>query len=247
MASMYKLIIVDDEIHIREGLKENLSWHELGFVITGLFENGRQALNYVERYEIDVALTDVRMPVMDGLEFARRVYEGRYPAKIVFLSGYAEFEYAQKAIEYGVHAYILKPVDWDKLALEFLKIREILDAKHHAFESGGEPRGYYEKIKNKVQEYIQENYRTATLESAAVRVFISPNYLSKIFKRKAGISFSEYLLEVKMKKAEEMLLRIENKIYEVAFAVGYDNPKNFSRAFKQYSGKTPREFRETGQ
>ena len=74
-------------------------------------------------------------------------------------------------------------------------------------------------------------------------VGMSSGYLSKIFKEKAGIGFQEYLTEVRMKKACELLDNIQFKSYDVAFYVGYDNPKNFSRAFKTYYGITPKEYR----
>jgi YesN/AraC family two-component response regulator len=244
---MYNLIIADDEVNIRNSIKKNIDWEKLGFVVTGLFENGHQALDHIEHNETHAALMDIRMPGMDGLEFARRVYKKKYPLKIVFLSGYGKFEYARQALEYGVQGYVLKPLDWDELVLELIKIKESLDTLYGVSAEDEYPQGYYKRIKNMVRIYLETNYRTATLESAAVKVYISPNYLSKIFKREMGMTFSEYLLEVKMKKAKELLLNIENKIYDIAFAVGYDNPKNFSRAFKQYSGKTPREFREAGQ
>ena len=244
---MYNLIIVDDEENIRIKLKEKLNWEKIGFSVTGLFENGKRALDYIEHNETHAALIDIRMPGMDGLEFARRVYKKQYPIKIVFLSGYSEFEYAKQALEYGVQGYILKPIDWDELVLKLIKIKEFLDSQYNPSAGEEYSRGYYTSIKSLVQVYLETNYLTATLESAAVKVFISPNYLSKIFKREMGMSFSEYLLEVKMKKAKELLLNIENKIYDVASAVGYDNPKNFSRAFKHYFGKSPREFKETGQ
>lgn len=78
-------------------------------------------------------------------------------------------------------------------------------------------------------------------------VSLSPNYLSRIFKRKKGMNFSEFLLEVKMETAAKLLRDVTKKTYEIAAEVGYDNPKNFTRAFKQYCGRTPREFREQDQ
>ena len=242
---MYRLMIVDDEQNIREGLRDSLDWNRLGFEVAGLFENGKTALDYIERYDVDVVLSDVKMPVMDGMELARQIREQGRDTVIIFLSGYAEFEYARQALAYGVHSYELKPLNREHLALTLTRVREELDN----IRNGGEaepPKGYYDQIRHAVQQYVQENYRDATLESAALTVSMSPNYLSRIFKRKTGQSFSEYLTEVKMKKAEELLRDIELKIYEISFEVGYDNPKNFTRAFKQYSGKTPREFRESG-
>ena len=90
-----------------------------------------------------------------------------------------------------------------------------------------------------MQQYLKENYRTATLEEAAAKVSLSPAYLSRVFKDKSGEGFSELLLRTRMEKACELLADIQYKSYDIAYYVGYDNPKNFSRAFKSYYGVTP--------
>jgi YesN/AraC family two-component response regulator len=94
-----------------------------------------------------------------------------------------------------------------------------------------------------VKGYIEENYREASLEEAAIAVNLSPSYLSRIFKEKCGFGFSDYLIRVRMEKACELLSDIRYKSYDIAYYIGYDNPKNFSRAFKTYYGKTPKEYR----
>ena len=94
-----------------------------------------------------------------------------------------------------------------------------------------------------VKEYIKENYKEASLENAAVRVSLSPSYLSRIFKEKCGMGFSDYLTKTRMEKACELLGDIKYKSYDIAYYIGYDNPKNFSRAFKAYFGMTPKEYR----
>lgn len=96
---------------------------------------------------------------------------------------------------------------------------------------------------SKVKEYIKENYKEASLEDAAVQVSLSPSYLSRIFKEKCGMGFSDYLTKTRMEKACELLGDIQYKSYDIAYYIGYDNPKNFSRAFKAYFGMTPKEYR----
>lgn len=241
---MYKLIIVDDEKNIREGLAYCYPWDELGFEVAAVLPDGKSALDYIERCCVDAVLSDIRMPKMGGLELAEHLYQD-YPSVVtVLLSGYADFEYARKAMRYGVREYILKPVKYENIVEVFKHIQESLDQARGVKKIDEPFAGYYDQIVDQVVEYLKENYRDASLEKAAVRVSLSPNYLSKIFKRKKGINFSEYLLDVKMEKAAELLRDVTLKTYEVAAEIGYDNPKNFSRAFKQYCGKTPREFRE---
>ncbi len=119
---MYKVLIVDDEYLIREGLAKEVPWHEMGFEISGTAANSREAIACIEKIVPHVVLTDVKMPVMDGIELCK-VLKYRYPhIKTVILSGYGEFEYAQKAIEYNVHSYILKPLNVDDLLELFQNI-----------------------------------------------------------------------------------------------------------------------------
>ena len=241
---MYKLIIVDDEKNIREGLVNCYPWKTLGFEISASFSDGKSALDYIDRCCVDVVLSDIRMPRMNGLEFSKLLYQKHSSTIVVLLSGFAEFEYAQEALRYGVKEYILKPIKYDELLRIFEDIKDELDIKRGIKKSDEPFSGYYEQIVKHTIAYLKTYYKNASLEEAANLVSLSPNYLSKIFKRKTGINFSEYLLKVKMEKAEELLHNITLRTYEVAEEVGYDNPKNFTRAFKQYSGKTPREFRE---
>ena len=107
------------------------------------------------------------------------------------------------------------------------------------------PKAYYDQIVYDVQQYLKDNYRTATLEEAAAKVSLSPAYLSRVFKEKSGTSFSELMLKTRMEKACEMLADIHYKSYDIAYYVGYDNPKNFSRAFKAYYGQSPSEYRKS--
>ncbi len=244
---MYKLIIVDDEKNIREGLAECYPWEELGFEVCAVLPDGKSALNYVRHCRVDAVLSDIRMPKMDGLDLARQLAADYPNIFIVLLSGYAEFEYAREALRYGVKEYILKPVKYEDVLRVFEDIHSLLDQQKNGSVMDEPTTGYYDQIVEQVTDYLHQHYRDASLEVAAQLVSLSPNYLSRIFKRKTGINFSEYLLNVKMEQAARLLLDVTMKTYEVADLIGYDNPKNFTRAFKQYCGKTPREFRKQDQ
>ncbi len=127
-AAMYKVIFVDDEILIREAVSENTPWSETGFVLAGTAENGREAIKLLERERPDLLLTDIRMPIMDGLELSAYVQEHFPDMKVMIISGHDEFEYAKRALKYGVSEYILKPITADELRVELLKIKEKLDS-----------------------------------------------------------------------------------------------------------------------
>ena len=121
---MYRVLLVDDEPYIRQGLRVLIDWEKYGFTIVGEAENGLKALDLIEKNEYEVVLLDVKMPKLSGIEVAIKLRERGYKKlKIVILSGYFEYEFAQKALECRVHNYILKPVQPEELIQTMQKIR----------------------------------------------------------------------------------------------------------------------------
>lgn len=129
----YKMIIADDEFHIRDGL-QCFEWDTLGFHITGSAANGKKALELMESDPADVILTDIKMPVMDGLELSRIVHD-RFPScKVIVLTGHKDFEYARAAIGAGVYDYLLKPVDLNELKKLSRQLKIQLDEERQTAE-----------------------------------------------------------------------------------------------------------------
>lgn len=129
-----KVMIVEDEPRVREGLSESIDWNEHGMELVGTAENGLDGLEAFRRYRPDLVLADVRMPVMDGLQMAEQIVEEQPETLLIVLTGYDEFEYAQKAIRLGVRNYLLKPIGKRQLLEELQSARddwrEALDRKH---------------------------------------------------------------------------------------------------------------------
>lgn len=124
---MYKLLIVDDESRVREGLKVLIEWDKLGFEIFDAVESAEKALEIIQDNEIDVVLTDIIMYEMSGLDLIDKIVSMGENIKTVILSGYGEFQYAQKAIRLGAFDYLTKPVDFQDLNRIFTGIRTVLD------------------------------------------------------------------------------------------------------------------------
>lgn len=124
---MYSLIIAEDEYITRSNLVNKVPWGELGFRVDGQFSDGKEVLEYLKNNTPDVILTDIKMTSVDGTEVARFVAQHKLPIKVVFLSGYRDFSYAQEAVEYQVVHYILKPVVIYKLKEVFRALREKMD------------------------------------------------------------------------------------------------------------------------
>ncbi len=240
---MYQVIIADDESKIRSGIAHLFPWKQLGFEIAGVFSNGEDAYEYTLNHPVDLILSDIRMPIMSGLDLAEKLMSNPN-IKVIFFSGYQDFEYARHALRNGVSDYLLKPIKYDDLLTCLTRIKETLDQERHQTDRPAEENlSYYEKIISTVHCYLDKNFQTATLEQAAQLVNLSPNYLSRIMKEHSDSSFSDYLLKTRMNNAARMLRDIQYKQYEIAYRVGYDNPKNFSRAFHQYFHMTPSEYR----
>lgn len=126
---MYTVVFADDEIELRQAILQRIDWEGLGFRVVADAENGVEALEAVEQHEPDLLITDIRMPLMTGIELARRVREVCPATQIVFLSGYDDFGYAQEAIRYNVISYLLKPISAAELSEELGHIREKMDAR----------------------------------------------------------------------------------------------------------------------
>ena len=246
---MYKLVVVDDESEIREGLLRFFPWKQLGFTVAGAFGNGAEALDYISAHPVDVVLSDIAMPVMDGLELARRLHESGRGIRIVLLSAHKEFEYARQALAYEVKSYIVKPTGYEELHEEFAKIRAELDeaaAGREGDSASPDGASFHEKVIDTIKRYVEEHYAEASLDEAARLVRMNPDYVSKLFKTRTERNFSDYVVEIRMKKAAELLRDIRYKTFEVSERVGYSYPKNFTRTFRKIYGMSPREYRNGG-
>ena len=237
----YQLLSVDDEYEIRTGLSNYFPWDSIGFEVAGECGNGREALDFMTSHTVHAILCDIRMPVMDGLELAKELSQKKSKTKIVFLSGYKDFDYVRQALIYRASDYILKPTRFDQITEVFGKLKHELDAEFLPQETflAKEP----SDIINSIKRIVQEQLSFVTLESVAKEVYMNPFYISKLFKQKTGENFTDYVTKCRMEKAAELLGDSLYKTYEISEIAGYSNPKNFARAFKKYYGVTPSEYR----
>lgn len=126
---MYKVLLVDDEISIRENIKSRIPWGDLGFELAASCENGREAIQWLQKENVDLILTDICMPYVDGLGIAQYVKENLANAKVVIITGYDEFDYARKALEFHVFSYILKPITAKELMEVLKRVRDELECE----------------------------------------------------------------------------------------------------------------------
>jgi two-component system, response regulator YesN len=396
---MKKVMLVDDEILIRENIRDCIPWAREGFTYCGDAPDGEVALPLIDQHVPDILITDIKMPFMNGLELSR-VVRDKYPEmKIIILSGHDEFEYAREALRLGVEDYCLKPVSaadivkllhevsgkidrqrqererMEKLArrladgesagversggagygmdgtgavgagvgsmvemaavvapshvhldrqrfISFLKVgvpaeaetfireylsplrgidwsavsygryvlndltvecwqaaRELLRSPELTAEENqrfaqalagvrssedailylllvaeqfwtlrAQAAGRYSDQLRDVKAYIDAHIGDdkLSLQDAAAHARMSPSHLSKVFAQETGETFIEYVMQMRIRKAMELLLSTNDKTYEVAFKVGYNDAHYFSNVFRKATGLTPRDFRKRG-
>lgn len=260
--AVYRLIIVDDEEEIRKGLASYFPWEELGYTVVATADDGRKAIELVRQGKVDVVFSDIRMPVMSGLDLARAIFEEGHKVPVVFLSAYKDFGYAKQALDFGVRCYVLKPTNYTEITSVFRKLKNELDYRPERpgdpasppsdragppgpTSSPGPPGNKGDAAIARVQRYLEREYTRATLERAAAIVNKNPQYISRLFKQVTGINFNEYLIRVRMEKAAQLLSDVNYLTYQVSEIVGYSDPKNFTRTFRKHFGVSPREFRRT--
>jgi YesN/AraC family two-component response regulator len=207
---------------------------------------GAEAMALLEPDCPDIIFTDISMPDMNGLEFSRMAKE-RYPdIKIVVISGHDDFEYARKGIQLGVVDYLLKPIKTDELKQVAEKLSAMI--KYERNSTGAGLQSIAEKsdsIVSRAKAYISEHMAEEDLRLATVAasMFISAGHLGRLIKKDTGRSFVEYLTDVRIKRAEELLRSTSLKGYEVGLRVGIHDAHYFSILFKKATGMSANEFR----
>ncbi|ARK30133.1 response regulator transcription factor [Halalkalibacter krulwichiae] len=247
---MNKMLIVDDDWMISDSLKTMEEWIDLDIDVVSTAENGQEALYWLEKEPIDIILTDIRMPHMDGLELTKHILDHKLHPAVIIMSGYEEFSYAQKALHYNAKGYILKPIDVNELFDLIKKVTQELASRQQTLNENpdlgsSEPQTQQERLITNTISYIQSNYKEPlTLKLLADRIHLSEHYLGQLFKTVTGESFISYLTTLRMKRSCELLKNPILKVYEISERVGYTDSKHFTKVFKKTYGCTPKEYRK---
>ncbi|MBI0579502.1 response regulator [Neobacillus cucumis] len=242
---MRKMLIVDDDWLISTSLMAMDEWNERNIDVIGTAENGTEALYWMDNEKIDMILTDIRMPNMDGLELTKHIYENSPRIQVIIMSGYEEFTYAHNAMKYNARGYILKPIDTDELFGVIDKIQKETEIPSYDFPSHEEKSAsYHERLVLSAKSYINANYMNPiSLKDVAKRVHLTEHYFGQIFKATTNESFNQFLTRIRMEKACHLLKNPNLKYYQISQQVGYNDPKYFTKMFQKTCGLTPKEYR----
>ena len=240
---MYSIMIVEDEELVRQGLTSLVNYEQFGMKVIDQAENGRIAWEKFQAQPADLLLTDINMPQLNGLDLAQLGREKAPSCHIIFLTGYEDFEFAQKAIRLGADDYLLKPFSKADIEEMLEKVKNKLDeeGKKAQVETLVD-QGHSTELEEAIHSRLADSQ--LTLKDLALQLGFSPSYLSVLIKKKLGLPFQEYLIQERMKKAKLLLLTTDLKIYEIADQVGFEDMNYFSQRFKQVVGVTPRQYKK---
>ena len=167
---MVKVFLVEDEKFVREGIKNQIDWNAYGFNFVGEAADGELALPLIESLKPDILITDIKMPFMDGLELGRIVKDKFPDTVIIFLSGYDDFDYAQRAIHIGASEYILKPISKEKLLSVLKKVKSVIISKYNNADN----------LKIKSVELDIKKFDTSSFDKGKLREFIINGGISDV-------------------------------------------------------------------
>lgn len=240
---MYKVLLVDDEKYIFKGLEAGIDWSSLNVTEVFTAQSGEAALALIDEKLPDVVVTDIRMPGMNGLELIQAA-KAKYPnMPFIILSGYPDFAYAQKAMQYGVFRYLLKPFDLNELtecirmAIATLSPATDDSLKEQILNSSN-------PTINAIIEFIDDNLeKELSVEMLSTSFGLTPNYLSALFKKETEEGIVEHITRLRMEKACDMLKNTDYKVQYICAAVGINDYFYFSKLFKRYMQMTPTGYR----
>ena len=225
---MIKVLIVDDEPFIRQGLKILIDWGKYGYEISAEAANGKEAIRILENQPIDLVVVDIKMPGMDGLELITYVREHiSQTVRFIILSGYYEFNYARQAINYKVTDYILKPVEKNELIDNLLKIRREFELKKQE-KKVEEIRNRLEYDKN-LQDIIYGNYEQKNLDYVKQYICLSQSM------RYISFEFDESDADFQKLSVEEKI-RIQQTYYKQLLSILSEHPYHIINGVNKSEG-----------
>lgn len=246
-----KYIIADDEKMIRIGLR--LMLEDLGLPVECIGEasDGEELLKLLNIIKPDICFIDIKMPNMDGLSAIEKAKANLPNTYWVILTGFADFNYAKRAITLGVTDYLVKPTDPAELQKVIEKIIREIDRKEKKREeilllSTNKTLKEGANLVQEIKDFVHQNYMyDIGLIDIANKYDMTPTYVSRIFHKGSGIKFIDYLIKVRMKNAKRIIeINPSISIREVSEMVGYYSTRHFTKKFFEIYGHNPSDLKE---
>jgi YesN/AraC family two-component response regulator len=244
---MKKILLVDDERWVRTALKWTINKLNLPLQVVHECQNGLEALDWIKMNEVDLILTDIRMPVMDGLALVKELSTLNGTYEVIVISVHDEFQFIQQAMRSGVTDYLLKPIEENEIKV---CLEKWLNKKSNESNTSKQLLAQKENLPlstiDRILDYIEKTpLDQITLKEAAESIHINPSYLSQLFKQQLNKKFVDYITELRIEESKRLLQNTTLRMSEIAERVGYSDLAYFSNNFKKIVGSSPSEYRNT--
>ena len=235
-----RVLLVDDEIMIREGFKKLFDWEAHECVVVGEAADGMEAITKIDEEQPDIVIMDINIPIINGLKVIQ-LSRVKYPSMaFVIVSGYDDFSYCREALRLQITDYILKPVNYK----EFGSCIDRLKISLYNNEVKEKSVVKKERVITGITKYMQEHLsEDVSLHILSEEFHLNSQYISQLFKNEIGVNFLTYLTNIRMEHAKKLLLSTSLSIAEVSEQSGYGDYRVFTKVFKKSEGITPSQYR----
>ena len=248
---MYKVVIIDDEPIIVEGLMRVVPWETFNCRVAATAGDGEEGTRAIREHHPDILITDIRMPNLDGLTMLSGIRSEFPEMQITVLTGFRDFTYAQEAIRLGVTRFLIKPSKMSEIeeALKTMSANLVkqgnkgtdIEKGEHQSETN-EPANNF--VVRQAISYIEAHYKEKiSLGEVADKVYVSQWHLSKLLNKHANKNFYDILNDIRIREAKKLLSNPSLRISEISEMVGYIDQAHFSRIFKKLEGISANEYR----
>ncbi|MBS7359600.1 MAG: response regulator [Oscillospiraceae bacterium] len=237
-----RVLLVDDEIMIREGFKRLFDWEAHDCEVIGEASDGIEAVAQIDSLHPDIVIMDINIPIMNGLKVIELSRIKHPQTAFVIVSGYDDFSYCREALRLQITDYILKPVNYEEFGacIDNLKISLFEKRVTEATEPEKQDERTITGITRYLQEHLSEEMSLAILSE---KFHLNPQYISQLFKNEIGVNFLTYLTNIRIEKAKRLLLSTSLSVAEVAEQSGYGDYRVFTKVFKKSEGITPSQYK----
>ncbi|MCI7796534.1 MAG: response regulator [Lachnospiraceae bacterium] len=235
-----RVLLVDDEIMIREGFKRLFDWEAHDCEVVGEAADGMEALTKIDSLRPDIAIMDINIPIMNGLKVIQMSRLRHPDTAFVIVSGYDDFSYCREALRLQITDYILKPVNYEEFGACIDNLKIALFQRRTSRQDVPQEERTIHGITRFMQEHLTEEISLSVL---AEEFHLNPQYISQLFKSEIGVNFLAYLTNIRMERAKKLLLGTSLSIAEVSEQSGYGDYRVFTKVFKKSEGITPSQYR----
>lgn len=241
---MIKVLIAEDEVLERNFLVATLNKLKASYKIVGIAKNGREAIQISKEQKPDIAIVDIAMPFVNGIEAASKMKLDHPTLQIILNTAYFEYEYAKVAIHNNFSDYLLKPTTEHQIIESLNVVREQIIQR--ISDKNARSEDLTKDLIDRVVAYINENLTdpSLSLSSTAKSLYINTSYLSRLFSLKVGTNFTAYIRKRRLEQALQLVQTTSLTIEQVWRSCGFSSASNFYSAFKVEFNSTPNNFRE---